>query len=256
MNVQLIAPVDRHADFFASIPEAFLFPFKGSGIYLIISGGVVFALLGFLSSVAMGMGLFLQFSGLVVNVIVIGYLFAFLQKVTQTAAMGSDEPVSWPELSDIGQDIIAPFFQLFATYVVSFGPALALVLWAGIEDVSSGNADIYLMILCGIAFVIGLVYFPMALLAVTMLDTVIALNPLVVVPAALRVRLEYLVILAGLGIIVVVRVGGAVATRFVYVPVLTELVISLVSLYLFTVQMRLLGLMYYARRNELGWFNR
>jgi hypothetical protein len=256
MNVQLAAPVDRHANFFGSVPEAFLFPFQGNGAYLVVAGSVAFALLDALSTRAMGMGFFIKAMGAIVHVIATGYLFAFLQKVTHTAAQGSDEPVSWPDLTDLSQDVLLPFFQLAATLAVSFAPALAVLMWAGVDAFSSGNADAVKLLLGGAAVLGGIVYFPMALLAVTMLDTILAANPLLVLPSILRVPLEYLLVLVLFAVIFAVRIGGALAARFIYVPVLSELVVSFVGLYFLTVQMRLLGLMYYARRDKLGWFNR
>ena len=104
---------------------------------------------------------------------------------------------------------------------------------------------------------LGAGYFPMAVLAVAMSDSVLAVNPLVVVPAILKVPLEYLVVLMVAGTAVAARLAGTlVLPAILPVMVVPGLIGTFLALYLATVLMRLLGLMYCANRDKLGWFKR
>jgi hypothetical protein len=96
----------------------------------------------------------------------------------------------------------------------------------------------------------------MALLALAMFDSIVSANPLVVIPAMIRVPLEYLVVLVLTGIIFVVRIAQSFLVDLIPVPVLPKLITAAIVLYFLTVQGRILGLMYYAKRHKLGWFNR
>ena len=54
-----------------------------------------------------------------------------------------------------------------------------------------------------------------------------------------------------------VRWAGEVAlTTFIPIPFLPGLISSFLGLYLMVVEVRILGLLYFCRRTELGWFNR
>jgi hypothetical protein len=68
--------------------------------------------------------------------------------------------------------------------------------------------------------------------------------------------MEYLVVLTVSAGVFVMIIAKAVAIQFVPIPVLPSLVSAAISIYLFMVEMRLLGLLYHARRHELGWFTR
>src|SRR4029077_42107 len=65
------------------------------------------------------------------------------------------------------------------------------------------------------AIIFGCIYFPMALLAVAMKDSVGAANPMVVMPAIFKAPLEYLVTVLLLGAVFGIRVlGGFLMTLF------------------------------------------
>ena len=102
----------------------------------------------------------------------------------------------------------------------------------------------------------GAIYFPMALLAVAMFDSLAAVNPLLVIPAMRKAPMEYLVVVFVSSGIMVVLLVKKFLTPFIPIPLLPSLVSSGLSFYLFMVQVRLLGILYHARRRELGWFTR
>jgi hypothetical protein len=243
MNVQLVVPVDHHASFFTSLPGAFAYPFKAKSLMFMICGTVFFALVDFLGSYS-----------LYLRIVYIGYTFAYLQRVIHTAAQGSDEAADWPDVSEFWQDIMVPFFQTLGLFLICFGPAIGLVFWAGFEAVKGGDADPVKMMLIIPALIAGAVYYPMALLALAMFDSIVSANPLVVIPAMIRVPLEYLVVLFVMAIILVVRIAQGFLAELIPVPALPDLITAAILLYLLTLQGRMLGLMYYAKRHKLGWF--
>ncbi len=135
------------------------------------------------------------------------------------------------------------------TGIVSFVPALVLGLWLA----GSGSWGSWAM---GAAFLAGASYFPMAFLAVAMFDSVAAVNPLLVIPSILKVPLEYLLTLLLFGSAFAVRWAGNQVLPQVMPRLLAGVVSGFIGLYLLTVQVRILGLLYRSRRSALGWFRR
>lgn len=252
MNIQLIVPVDRHANFFSSIPGAFAYPLKARSLTFLICGTIFFAVVDFLGSYSW----YLQ-------AVYTGYTFAYLQRIIHTAAQGTDEAPSWPDISAFWDDIMIPFFQTAALVMIWFGPMLALFVWASYEARKGPLDPIAVMqnhpvplAIAVVTLVGGAICYPMALLAWAMFDSIVSANPLVVIPAIMRVPLEYLAVLVIVGMIFAVKLGEKVFSAYFPIPGLGVLLSSAVWLYLLTVQGRLLGLMYYARREKLGWFSR
>ncbi len=248
MNVQIVAPVDRYSNFFSSIPGAFAYPFKGAtGIMFLAAGSILFALF----EVFFGLTIV---RGWHVKLFVLGYTFAFMQKIIHVGAQGGDDPPGWPDISEFVQDLLIPGLQLMGTFLMSFGPGIGLAAWVGFR-VLDGNPPepIYGMLIFPLILA-GMVYFPMGVLAVAMHDSVLAVNPLVVIPAMFKAPLEYFVIL----VLAACVLGSRLLGMFVFplvIPVfaLPNLLGMFFALYFLTVMMRLLGLMYYTKREKLGW---
>lgn len=237
-------------NFFAKLPGAFLYPFNGDGIYLLVSGTVFYAVLDFMGSFAPRLRVYLE-------VIVLGYLFAYLKKIAQASAQGEAENPGWPDLGEIWSDIVLPFTQLLGCFAICLGPALGLMSWIGWGEVLSGTADPWMLGLVALTAVVGAATLPMAVLAVAMFDTLEALNPFVIFPAMLKVPVEYLAVLTVTGAIVMVQIGKLYLLKLaIPIPVAPSLIGSMISFYLMMVEVRMLGLMYRAKRQELGWFAR
>jgi hypothetical protein len=104
--------------------------------------------------------------------------------------------------------------------------------------------------------VLGLMYYPMALLSVAMFDSYTAVNPLRVVPAMAKLPLQYLVVLVVLGILFGVRT--ALDLALVHLPVAWEVAVYLpiefFTFYCLIVNARILGLLYKSNAAKLGWF--
>ncbi len=257
-HVQLIPESAMSGNFFSQAPRAFTFPFKGNGLYILVIGAACMAALEFLEAIALfgRLALFL-FS----KVLLTGYLYAFMQNIIQSTANGEELPPPWPDFNSFWEDMLQPYLQLLGCVAFCFGPAIALNLWLGWWDpltgVLTGTApDPFRLTVVLLALLTGAAYFPMALLTVSMFDSLSALNPMLVIPSMLKAKVEYLVVLlvsAGVFVMIIVK---AVAVIYIPIPILPSLVSAGVSLYLFMVEVRLLGLLYRAKRHELGWFTR
>jgi hypothetical protein len=144
--------------------------------------------------------------------------------------------------------------------LISFGPAMVLAYLAiAQEQPMAGIALIP-------AVIFGALYLPMAFLAVAMKDNVMAANPLIVIPSIVRVPLEYLVtaiVVAGIfgarwvgdaltGDMAGESMMGSSVTKMLLLFGLRA-VWAFFSVYLLTVTMRILGLLYLTKRERLGW---
>lgn len=234
-------------NFFAKLPGAFLYPFKGNGLYLLLVGAVCYAVMDMAGSFLWRL-----------KIIVLGYLFAYLQKIIHASAQGEAENPGWPDFGDIWSDIVLPFTQLLGCFAMCLGPALGLIFWCfDWSQVLSGTADPWMLGLVALTALVGAATLPMAVLAVAMFDTLAALNPFVIFPAMLKVPVEYLVVLTVTGAIVMVQIGKLYLLKLaIPLPLVPSLLGSMISFYLMMVEVRMLGLMYRAKRHELGWFAR
>jgi hypothetical protein len=102
-----------------------------------------------------------------------------------------------------------------------------------------------------------------------MKDTVMAANPLVVIPAILKMPLQYLVATIVMMGVFAVRLAGSTAasvagsltfdtkdTNTLLMAVGFKAIWSFVSLYLLVVNMRILGILYVTNKHKFGWFSR
>jgi len=248
-QVKLQAPAAPKG-FFARFPTAFIYPFRGSGLLVLLASTFVLALMEFL-----GQSWFFLF----LKIIAYGYLFSFMQNIIHATA---NEEEQMPDLPGF-DDVLGGAFRLAVTVVICFALPITFIVLRFFEvlDVPA-SALIATMVL-------GCLYFPMAFLAVAMKDTALAANPLVVVPAMLKVPLGYLVttivviglyLLRQFGATVAVAAGGAGrATQDMSLLFMTfglRAVWCLTSVYLLTVSMRILGLLYVTNKQKFGWFGR
>ena len=186
-----------------------------------------------------------------------------MQNILHATAVGDDTLPELPSMSNFLEDLLLPFFRLLGVVLVSFGPALGL-MWYAIanEQPAAGIAMIP-------AVAYGCLYFPMAFLAVAMLDSIAAVNPLLVVPSILKAPLEYLVAVVLLGFVYGVRwlgdwVVDTVFARSLLSESMVEFILMVVvrslwaflALYLLTAGIRVLGLLYVDKREEFGWLGR
>lgn len=236
--IAAIRPVmHEEPNFYRLLPGTFAYPFKSKGIILLVLGAVVFLFLEFLASWSW-----------IIKIISTGYLFAYMQRIVAFTAQGEDEMPDFPEFGEWWSDIILPYLLFMGTWLASFAVAIGVffLFKDGADDSTIGPAVIA-------AIVLGAIYFPMALLAVAVSDSFVALSPHIVIPSMFRVFLPYLVTLLVVGLLAGVRVGAHFGMLLVEVPLLPSVVMGFVSLYLLVVMMRVLGLLFRCHRERLGW---
>jgi hypothetical protein len=254
VQVQLQRPTAPKG-FFARFPAAFIYPFRGSGLLVLLVSTFVLALMEFLGS----SWLFLP-----LKIIAYGYIFSFMQNIIHSTA---NEEEQMPDLPGF-DDVLGGAFRLAVTVLICFALPVAFALLRFLEQLSIQAPDVPASAMIA-TMVLGCLYFPMAFLAVAMKDTALAANPLVVVPAILKVPLEYLVTtILVIGIYTLREFGGLAVyfagasgqhTRDMSMLFLTfgvRAVWSLISVYLLTVSMRILGLLYVTNKQKFGWFDR
>jgi hypothetical protein len=245
-QVRLAPPRPRRApkNFYRSIPGAFVYPFKRNGLLLLVSGTVVFGVFDFFISYRVGGKLMVgAIIGGLFAAMAAGYLFLYLQTIITSTALGDDEMPAWPDYEGWWDSAAEPYLRLLVIGLACITPANLCFWFAG----DAGRLLFVPMLL------VGCCYAPMALLAVAMDDSLLALNPMLVVPSILRVPLEYLVSCVML-VVLLAGLGGLIQLADnLQQPFISQILGMFLSLYIAVVVMRLLGLLYYTRKERLGW---
>ncbi|HEY3857064.1 MAG TPA: hypothetical protein VGO67_21990 [Verrucomicrobiae bacterium] len=243
-----VVPAVAPKSYYAKLPEAFAYPFKGSGVMILIIATICYSAVHFVSA-----GLF----GLIMRTFLYGFVFLFMQNIILTTTTNEKEPLSFPDASGL----VGAASQLGGTILMSFWPAIALEI-AKLSDVNIPSEAIIA------AVILGGIYFPMALLVVAMKDTVVAANPLIVIPAMAKAPMKYSVTAALTLVVFGVRqlgnilsgTAGTVTFRthdmnVFFMAIAYQAIWALLSVYLLTVMMRILGLFYNSTKKQLGWFS-
>ena len=214
---------------------------------ILIVATIVFAALEFLSG---------GIIGIVTTALALGYFFSYAQNIINSTAVDDDEPPDLPGLDDVWGN----FFKLLGVTLMSFGPALVLAFLAIAKEMPSAGVALIP------AVIFGCVYFPMAFLAVAINDDVMASNPLVVVPSIIKVPIEYIITVILVAVVFGVRSVGDIISDALVGPALfttsmskmfllfgLRAVWAFISVYLLTMTMRILGVLYVTKKHRLGW---
>ena len=232
------------------VGDAFFYPFNRDGLVLLVTGTIFLCIINaalYLCRFAFCIGglamIFLSIYG-------IGYFTSFYRRIITATAAGEEAMPDWPDVTDFSGDILAPFGQFIGTIIASFLPAI-VVSWFMLK-LGPGAVAVLVVTLIG-----GATYFPMAFLAVSMFDSVVATNPLTVIPAIAKIPFQYLLTTVIFMVALVVKWSGDMyLPRFLPVPLLPSILSSFIGLYLLTVLMRILGVLYRDNKAKFGWFTR
>ena len=235
--------------FFARFPSAFIYPFRGSGVLMLLVSALV---------LSFAEGLTGAWMYIPIMIAAYGYIFSFMQNIIHATANEEEEMPGLPGFDDV----FGGAFRFGVTVLICFGPPVAFAVLKFFEVY---DAPTELLIT---TMVLGCLYFPMAFLAVAMKDTALAANPLVVIPAIFKVPLGYLVTCTVVvGVYLLRLLGDALAggaqsvgyhTRDMSVMFLTfglRSIWGLGKVYLLIVSMRTLGLLYVTNKPKFGWFD-
>jgi len=232
---------------------AFKYPLHGDGLILLGAGTFFLVLLDgarFIVKYALVYG-FTAF--IILTVFSVGYLVSYFWRIVACTAMGDNQMPDWPDITDAVSDIVSPFFRFLSLCLLCFSPSLILTGYAAsLKDTDSGVwlgwATLALMLF-------SCIYFPMAFLAVGMYNTLAAVNPLLIIPSITKVLREYLLAILLLAAALILRwLCDNYLGRIPHFGLVATILNSFIFLYLTTVEVRVLGLLYRVKKHELGWF--
>jgi pSer/pThr/pTyr-binding forkhead associated (FHA) protein len=233
------AQQDReNRSFWKCVPELLKYPVTRQGLPLLLMGSFLYLVLDFAA----------MFS-LKIAIAAAGYLFAYMQKIIIATANGEEDLPGWPDFSDWFTDILRPCFMMVWTFAISFGPAVLYMIHH-----ATSASDMNMGVLFPL-YAWGFLYFPMALLAVAMADSFMAVNPFVVLPSITRLSGQYIVVCSLFFAMVAIRyISERLLSLHLEIMILPSVITSVLALYFLVVEMRMLGTMYYLNRRRLGWF--
>lgn len=225
--------------FLKHLPDALTFPLHSGGLIMLVAGSVSFTILLFFAKyafIAGGLGFAL----------VGGYIAAFMMKIVNHSAEGEPGIPDWPDVSDWWDDILCPSAEMTLTSLVSFSPLLLYLVYSLVAR-ETLSAPLTLLLLLAGSF-----YYPIALLSMSLFHSVPALNPALLLPAAFKIFSDYLVATGLFLIIVLVKWVCALYLKGIFL--IGPFIDNFLMLYLVILQMRILGLMYFANKEKLAWF--
>lgn len=217
------------------LKDILTYAYRGSGKYVLILC-VVLSLVAKLAGIAPLVG---PIAGLLLS----AYFCAIYFQMIQSTATGGKEAPEFPDTANFFEDIIWPMLQVFLVGLVSFGPIIAYLIWAG-----DGKA-MPLVIYGLLGF--GVIYFPMAMLAVVVLGYTGALGPHIVIPAIFRAGWLYW--LAVLMLCLLYFAESAIGSALSGLFIIKFIVSAFVGVYTLMTNARILGVVYRERQEELGW---
>lgn len=220
------------------------YPFRGDGAFIMgVAVGVMVLLWG-LGNLLGRLSFFAYLPGLWL----LGYLFGALQNVVKSSAQGDSELPKWPEWHPSFSEAVRPLSHWISCQLVCFLPALV----ASIVAANNGSETCW-----GLAFAFflgGAVYFPMALMAVAMGDSVEAMDPVFIYRSIRAVGWDYLLLLSVLFVLVLTHYLGNLAMGQVPMSGIQVLWSTSNTVYFSMVLARMIGVYYRSHQRDLGWF--
>jgi hypothetical protein len=271
-NKERLAATTTPNSFFSALPEAFIYPFKGRGSLIIF--GLAFTIvfvpniiplrlyIYFLRSQSFHIFLFL------ILALIYIYVAAYIFRVGRSTIDGEKTPPPLPDMSDFTEQISFPALLLCTTCIISLLPYFAYS-WEyrliGISyDFWGVFAEFHKLILTWptdaigwILRIAGLIYYPMALMAVTARGSFDGLNPQLVFRAIVRTPMACAVAVLFISLKFVLwnyvaqwmlkrNPGDPYSSMWFSIMILVALI-----LYSLVVQGRIIGLLYTGNRKKL-----
>jgi hypothetical protein len=217
------------------LKDILTYAYRGSGKYVLIVC-VVLSVVAELAGIA-------PLVGPIAALLLSAYFCAIYFQMIQSSAIGGKEAPEFPDTANFFEDIIWPMLQIFVVGLVSFGPLIGYLIWAG---------DDRFRPLIGYGLIgFGVIYFPMAMLAVVVLGYTGALSPHIVIPAIFRGGWLYWV---GVFMLCLLYIAGSFIEKALSgSSIIGTLIMSFVGSYTLMTNARILGVVYRERQEELGW---
>jgi len=214
------------------ITDSFTYAFRGSGKYMLIIGAVM----NVIASICMFAPLF----GFFAYIFLASYFCSTYFTIIQSSAIGDSEAPEFPDASNILEDLVWPFFKVLGLMLLSFSPFLIYTLFIG-DNESIAN----------ILLIVGCIYLPMSLLAVSVLGYLGAATPTIVIPSIFKAGWLYWLAVVLLAIIY--SLEGVASDALEKIFFIQPIIMGVVSMYVLMTSARILGLVYRNKEEELGW---
>ncbi len=251
---EVAALARRPASFSRALDDVFIYPFRGSGLGILILGAVC----------VYGVGLVSHFNIFPIFAWILGwialiYLSTFYVSVCTSTATGSEDLPEWPDFTNL-KDMGLNWLK-FAVAVVAAFPAWALVVVFLVWGLFTGGLDegaaavLKLLMILGLVMIpVSVAYLPMAVLANCIFgNPFTGFNYAFVFRSMFVAKGNYAIcILVCFGTLLVVGVLQAVS-RMPGIFVFSSLLATLVGMYGNVVMMRILGVFYRMNQAKLGW---
>jgi hypothetical protein len=222
------------------IRDVLTYPLQRNGRPFLVVGSLILLLGEFIGTLQT-----LWFASLTSSLLIFAYLCGLYYELIEISSHEDDTVHSFPDLTELLDDIAWPTLKVLAVLLLSSWPMWAWYLWG---DPEASVSSWVVPVLLGLATL----YFPMAMLATVMHGTLLATSPHIVLPAIFRGGLLYL-LAAGL-------IGGLYAGQWYSSHLLPENpwlaagVRSVTSMYLLLTNARALGRLYLWKEEKLAWF--
>jgi hypothetical protein len=233
----------ENATFGSLLPTAFKYPLQQNGPAILLAGTILFAFLDFARLVLQNFKMvgMLGIAYWLAVIMSVGYLFAYMQNIVVASCHGEEYPPGWPEITGFWDDVVVPCLRCVTIWLVCAGPGVTAMI------VVSPVVGVIILLL-------GLFCVPMAFLTVGLADSIAGLNPLLIFSSIGKVPGPYLI--ACVFFLVIIGLESFCESFFRLAPIfiLPAVAGKFVSLYGLTVEMRILGLLYYTNKEKLSWF--
>jgi hypothetical protein len=225
--------------FFIALPGAFVYPFRGQGLILVVVGALFFTFVDFARRIPIAN---------IASAFWAAYLAAFLFKIIVSTTNGEDHLPDWPSAKDFQADIGSPILLTVGAAVVSFLP---LILYTILAYFLGFEYPVVAFVLA----LFGLMYQPMALLSAAIHYSLVGLDPRKILPAIRKTYSGYLA--ACLLMALIGAVAKAQKELFVFfpIPIVGTVVGGTITFYLSLVEMRILGLLYRCYEKKFTWLD-
>ncbi len=214
------------------ITEPFVYPFRGNGISMLITGAVLIVI-----SMVAGLG---GIFGSLASLFLAGYFCATYFSIVESTAVGRQEAPMFPDVSNVMEDLIGPFLKILGVMLISFMPAI-------VYGFTTGKMDVIYEIL----LLVGIIYLPMAILAMIVLGNMSVASPFTVIPSIIRAGGSYWLVVVLLVVVYGLErfLENMLSGYFIVGP----LIMGLIGMYVLMVSARALGVLYRKKADKLEW---
>lgn len=235
--------------FLQELPGACMYPFRGDALVCIavvlcmeLAQAILPNILGLVS--------------LIITVVIGCYLVILWQQIIHSTIDGRDQLTSMPFTTLDWRENVGLYLRYTVLTCFCFGPVILFYICAEIKE-DTPESLLY------VSYGLSCLYFPMAILAFMITDTLMVLSPIFIIRSIFRKLPDYLLLsgLLALGIgadylaapLFEPAQGAGHAGRFSLFPWVMSFIGEAITLYLFFVWMRLVGLFYRRNKDRLAW---